>query len=75
LLKDRGDKLAELAVIKATSVNQMWKTELDQLRDQYVEYKEARARLMAGEDKKKKVVAKGVVKKSVKKTQLLVEGE
>jgi DNA topoisomerase-2 len=75
LLKDRGDKLAELAVIKATSVNQMWKTELDQLRDQYVEYKEARARLMAGEDKKKKVVSKGVVKKSVKKTQLLVEGE
>jgi hypothetical protein len=30
---------------------------------------------MAGEDKKKKVVSKGVVKKSVKKTQLLVEGE
>jgi len=53
----------------------MWKSELDQLKDQYVEYKEARARLMAGEDKKKKVVAKGVVKKSVKKTQLLVEGD
>jgi DNA topoisomerase-2 len=75
LLKDRSDKLAELSMIKATSVNQMWKSELDQLKDQYVEYKEARARLMAGEDKKKKVVAKGVVKKSVKKTQLLVESD
>ena len=74
LLKDRSDKLAELTVIKATSVNQMWKSELDQLRDQYVEYKDARARLMAGEDKKKKVVAKGVVKKTVKKA-LLVESD
>jgi DNA topoisomerase-2 len=74
LLKDRSDKLAELTVIKATSVNQMWKSELDQLRDQYVEYKDARARLMAGEDKNKKVVAKGVVKKTVKKA-LLVESD
>ena len=75
LLKDRGDKLAELSMIKATSVNQMWKSELDQLKDQYVEYKEARARLMAGEDKKKKVVAKGVVKKTVKKALMVVEGD
>ena len=75
LLKDRSDKLAELSMIKATSVNQMWKSELDQLKDQYVEYKEARARLMAGEDKKKKVVAKGVVKKSVKKALMVVEGD
>ena len=74
LLKDRSDKLAELTVIKATSVNQMWKSELDQLRDQYVEYKDARARLMAGEDKKKKVISKGVVKKTVKKA-LLVESD
>ena len=72
LLKDRFDKVSELEVIKKTTVNQMWKSELDQLKDQYNDYKEARARLMAGEDKKKKVVSKGVVKKNVKKTSSLV---
>ena len=54
----------------------MWITELDNLREQYVEYKEERAILMCGEDtKKKKVVSKGVVKKVVKKQSLLVEDD
>jgi hypothetical protein len=45
----------------------MWKSELDKLREQYIEYKEDRARLLSGEDKQKKVVSKGVVKKVLKK--------
>ena len=67
LLKERGDKMTELEVIKTTSVNQMWKSELVQLKEQYLDYKDARARLMAGEDKKKKVVSKNFVKKTIKK--------
>ncbi|MCJ7800914.1 MAG: hypothetical protein MUP82_00985, partial [Candidatus Marinimicrobia bacterium] len=75
LLKERGGKQTELEVVKSTTVHQMWKMELEQLKEQYVEYKEARARLMAGEDKKKKVVSKGVVKKTVKKALMVVETE
>jgi DNA topoisomerase-2 len=67
LLKERGDKMTDLEAIKTTSVNQMWKSELIQLKEQYLDYKDARARLMAGEDKKKKVVSKGIVKKTIKK--------
>jgi len=67
LLKERGDKMTELEAIKTTSVNQMWKSELVQLKEQYIGYKDARARLMVGEDKKKKVVSKSVVKKTIKK--------
>ena len=73
LLKDKETKEAELNVIKNTTVHKMWKTELDVLKEQYVEYKDVRTRLMNGEDdvkaNKKKVVSKGggVVKKIVKK--------
>jgi len=51
---------------------------LDNLLEQYLEYKELRQRLMDGEDtklKKKKVVSKGTtsVKKITKKSNLIVE--
>ena len=62
LLKEKGTKEQELNVIKSTSINQMWSSELDKLLEQYLEYKESRQRLMDGEDtklKKKKVVSKG----------------
>ena len=60
--------------IKNTTINKMWITELNQLRDLYVEYKGERARLMSGEEKKKKVVSKGTtVKKVTKKSNLVVE--
>jgi DNA topoisomerase-2 len=75
LLKDKGNKEVELEEIKNTTINKMWITELDNLREQYVEYKEARERLMSGEEKKKKVVSKGTVKKVVKKQSLLVEDD
>ena len=47
----------------------MWIEELDILRENYLEYKDERTRLMNGDVvSKKKVVSKGaVVKKSVKK--------
>jgi hypothetical protein len=52
----------------------MWVDELNNLREQYIEYKEERTRLMSGEEKKKKVVSKGTtVKKITKKTNLVVE--
>ena len=61
----------ELKIIKETTINQMWLSELDNLKTQYIEYKEERARLMSGEDtKKKKVVSKGPIKK---KAALVIE--
>jgi DNA topoisomerase-2 len=74
LLKDKGNKESELEQIKNTTINKMWVDELNNLREQYIEYKEERARLMSGEEKKKKVVSKGTtVKKITKKTNLVVE--
>ena len=79
LLNEKGVKETELATIKGTSINKMWKTELDNLSEQYLEYKETRQRLMDGEDVKlkkgqKKVVSKGsVVKKNVKKLVVIDE--
>ena len=78
LLNDKGNKEHELDTIKGTSVNHMWNSELDNLLQQYLEYKESRQRLMDGEDvkaNKKKVVSKGipVVKKSVKNLVVIEE--
>jgi len=76
LLKDKGNKELELETIKNTTINKMWVSEIDNLRELYVEYKAERSRLMSGEEtKKKKVVSKGVVKKTVNKGSgsLLIE--
>jgi DNA topoisomerase-2 len=74
LLKDKGTKQSELEQIKNTTINKMWISELNNLREQYVEYKEERAMLMSGEEKKKKVVSKGaIIKKVVKKASLVVD--
>jgi DNA topoisomerase-2 len=73
LLTDKGNKETELVQIKNTTINKMWVDELNNLREQYIEYKDERARLMSGEEKKKKVVSKGTtVKKITKKTNLVV---
>ena len=74
LLKEKGNKEQELNVIKGTTINQMWSSELENLLEQYFEYKEARQRLMDGEEtksNKKKVVSKG--KKVVKNLVVLDE--
>lgn len=70
--KEYDNKKSELELVKSTTINQMWLTELDSLKEQYVEYKEERARLMNGVAKKK-VVSKNSVKKIVKKQNLMVE--
>jgi len=74
LLKEKGTKDQELTIIKSTTINQMWSSELNNLLEQYLEYKDIRQRLMDGEDtklKKKKVVSKG--KKIVKNLVVLDE--
>jgi hypothetical protein len=56
----------------------MWLSELEELKNNYVEYKEERTRLMNGEEsmKKKKIVSKGAtIKKSVKKGLVLANEE
>ena len=54
----------------------MWIDELDRVSESYMEYKEDRTRLMNGTtNPNKKVVSKGLVKKSPKKSALQVEEE
>ena len=77
LNKEHGDKKSELEIVKSTTINKMWLNELEALKEQYIEYKEERNRLMNGEDvkSKKKVVSKTAVKKVVKKQSLVVEDD
>jgi DNA topoisomerase-2 len=77
LNKERGDKEIELEAVKSTSINNMWLNELEILKEQYIEYKDERTRLMNGEDSKskKKSVTKSAVRKVIKKQTLLVEDD
>jgi len=70
-------KVFELETVKNTSINKMWLDELETLKEQYLEYKEERTRVMNGEDSKpkKKTVTKSAVKKIVKKQTLVVEDD
>jgi DNA topoisomerase-2 len=74
LNKEHGNKATELEVVKSTTINKMWLNELETLKEQYIEYKEERTRLMNGSPKKK-VVSKSNVKKSVKKQELVLEDD
>jgi DNA topoisomerase-2 len=72
LLKDKENKEYELETVKDKTVNKMWIEELDNVKEQYTEYKNERNNLMSGEhdnekSSKKKVISKGSVKKVVKK--------
>ena len=80
LNKDYENKNSEMENIKKTTQHQMWLNELELLKEQYLEYKENRERLMNGLDglgqpssskTKKKVVSKGPLK--VKTGMLVVE--
>jgi len=76
LLKEHENRVKELETLRDTTVNQMWLNELNILKDQYIEYKEERNRLMNGETKpKKRVVSKVGVKKTVKKQSQVIEDE
>ena len=68
LFAEHAQKQLELDTVKATTERQMWLTELDKLKNEYILYKDARERLMAGTEKdkekpKKKIVSKGALKK------------
>jgi DNA topoisomerase-2 len=77
LLNDKSHKEKELEIIQKTTIHEMWNSELDILKDQYIEYKNMRTLLVSSDNilnktNKKKVVAKeGVQKKIIKKTILL----
>ena len=76
LLTEKGNKEQELATIKGTTINKMWNSELDNLLEQYLEYKEVRQRLMDGEEtklKKKKITSKGIVVKKPTKNLIVLE--
>ena len=71
LLREQENKLVELENIKNTTIHNMWLNELEILKDEYLEYKENRERLMNGitsdnstskNTKSKKVISKGTLK-------------
>jgi DNA topoisomerase-2 len=71
LNKEHENKMAELESVKNTTICQMWLNELEVFKEEYLEYKETRERLMNGSDEheqkgssknKKKVISKGPLK-------------
>jgi len=80
LNRDHENKGSELESVKNTTINQMWLSELESFKEEYLEYKETRERIMNGLDgseksgasktKKKVVVSKGPLKT---KLNLLVD--
>jgi DNA topoisomerase-2 len=72
LNKEHGNKEAELEIIKKTTINKMWLNELNELKKQYIEYKEKRIMVVNGTPKKK-VASKTDIKKVAKKQTLVLE--
>ena len=70
LMKERGDKEAELEQIKNTTIQQMWLNELDVLKVHYEKYVEERTISMSGESKKKKTIVKQHKQSAEKKVLL-----
>jgi len=73
LLKEHQEKEDELERIKATTIQEMWLSELEILENEYQEYQKEREQAQIGEIKvaKKKTVTKvaGGVKKIIKKSK------
>ena len=65
LMKEQGNKELELSTIKATTIQNMWKRELDELEKEYLEYRASREKAMDSTSSKKK-------KKNSKKKKLVV---
>jgi len=65
ILKEHGDKAAELDAIKAKTIQQMWTEELDALVLEYAKYRDERERTMMGTTKK-------ATAKVVKKQKLVI---
>ena len=70
LLKERDAKMTELEILRETTTQTMWMTELDELDAEYVKYLKHRAARQSGTEVKKRVKKKGrrVVKKKIKVT-------
>lgn len=68
LMNEHGNKIAELDVVKTTTINQMWMNELNTLKQQYIEYREERNRVFDGEKQTKptKTAKKTVIIKKKK---------
>jgi len=77
LLKENKEKQDELERIKATTIQQMWLSELEILENEYQEYQKEREQAQIGEIKisKKKTITKvaGGAKKIIKKINNIVE--
>jgi DNA topoisomerase-2 len=73
LNKDHSNKLQELNLLKETTIQQMWLSELTLLEIEYVEYQKEREKSQLGEIKKKQHV--NVVRKMVVKTVKPVLGK
>ena len=77
LLKENQEKQDELERIKATTIQQMWLSELEILENEYQEYQKEREQAQIGEIKisKKKTITKvaGGAKKIIKKVNNIVE--
>ena len=71
LLREQDNKKTELENIKKTTIYEMWLSELETLKGEYLEYKENRERLMNGlySEKSKKVVSKGPLNKNKSKNK------
>ena len=76
LNKEYSNKMKELEDVQNTTITQMWLTELDNFKTQYLKYKDDRERLMRGDYvklAKKCVVKKKVAKPSEDKKMLIIE--
>ena len=58
LMKEHSEKTDELERIKNITIQEMWLYELEVLRNEYLNYKEERERLMSGETTQKKTKTK-----------------
>jgi DNA topoisomerase-2 len=75
LLKDHGDKEAELVRIKNTTIQQMWLNDLELLEKAYQEYIKERNNEVLENETKKQVVKKSVKKVVAKKGPVFIEDE
>ena len=74
LLKEHESKEIELNIIKETTIQQMWLSELDILENEYQVYQKEREQSQVGITKKKTVTkVAGGTKKTVKKSLLILE--
>jgi DNA topoisomerase-2 len=62
LYKEHDITMNKLETIKGTTINQMWESELEKLKELYIEYKEERERMMSGQQKKKVVKGQKITK-------------